>query len=97
MLEEPSGAHYGLALANSAGVKPGTLYPILVRLEDAGVVVGEWEQLDEAVAGRRRRRYYQLTRAGANEAQRLLSKVSAELAPPARSPRSVRSPSLVPR
>ncbi|HEX5070879.1 MAG TPA: PadR family transcriptional regulator [Vicinamibacterales bacterium] len=38
----------------------GSLYPILCRLEDRGLVSGRWIEK----AGERRRRYYRLTPAG---------------------------------
>src|SRR5688572_17828039 len=37
-----------------------SLYPTLYRLEDRGLIEGRWIER----AGQRRRRYYQLTRAG---------------------------------
>jgi PadR family transcriptional regulator, regulatory protein PadR len=44
-------------------LKEGSLYPALYRLENAGMIVAEWE---EEAKGRRgaRRRIYHLTRAG---------------------------------
>jgi PadR family transcriptional regulator PadR len=57
--------HYGLAIAKATGLKPGTLYPILARLEEEGLVKSDWEDLDEASAAkRRRRRLYELTAPG---------------------------------
>lgn len=38
----------------------GSLYPILCRLEDRGLIFGRWVER----AGERRRRYYRLTPAG---------------------------------
>jgi PadR family transcriptional regulator PadR len=38
----------------------GSLYPILSRLEDRGLIAGRWLEQD----GERRRRYYRLTPAG---------------------------------
>jgi transcriptional regulator len=38
----------------------GSLYPILSRLEDRGLITGRWIER----AGERRRRYYKLTRGG---------------------------------
>jgi PadR family transcriptional regulator PadR len=38
----------------------GSLYPILCRLEDRGIISGRWVEK----AGQRRRRYYRLTAAG---------------------------------
>ena len=38
----------------------GSLYPILCRLEDRGIISGRWVEKE----GQRRRRYYRLTAAG---------------------------------
>lgn len=40
--------------------KDGTLYPVLHRLEDEGLIVSTWK----TPAGERRRKYYRLTPAG---------------------------------
>jgi PadR family transcriptional regulator PadR len=49
---------WGLQIVKDAGKKPGTIYPILDRLESAGWVSGEWDS-NEARKGPRRR-YYRL-------------------------------------
>jgi PadR family transcriptional regulator len=41
----------------------GTLYPALVRLEQQGVIAGEWRVTENG----RRAKYYDLTRAGRKE------------------------------
>lgn len=64
LLEGVGSEHYGLSLASATGLPSGTLYPILARLEAAGLVTSRWEQVDESAAGRPRRRYYRLTTAG---------------------------------
>lgn len=56
--------HYGLEIAKAAKLPTGTIYPILARLEEAGCLVSEWEQVDPAEEGRPRRRYYRLTAPG---------------------------------
>jgi PadR family transcriptional regulator, regulatory protein PadR len=50
-------------------LKEGTLYPVLYRLEEAGLIRGEWE--DDS-AGRRgpRRRIYRLTEKGKRDLAR---------------------------
>jgi|HubBroStandDraft_6_1064221.scaffolds.fasta_scaffold33731_2 PadR family transcriptional regulator PadR len=64
LLDNISPKHYGLELSERSGVTTGALYPILSRLEADGWVEGEWEDIDESLAGRRRRRYYRLTGLG---------------------------------
>lgn len=42
----------------------GTVYPLLLRLEEAGWVTSRWEEIDPAEAKRPRKRFYELTREG---------------------------------
>jgi PadR family transcriptional regulator PadR len=60
--QEPSQWWHGYALAKQTGLKSGTLYPILIRLADRGLVEACWQ--DEPVPGRPRRHLYRLTAAG---------------------------------
>ena len=55
---------YGLQLTDQTGLKSGTLYPVLARLEKAGWVVSAWEEVDPRDVGRPRRRYYELSGVG---------------------------------
>ncbi len=47
-------------------LKDGTLYPILYRLEDDGLVVSRWS---EAVGKQVSRKYYEITQTGRSELQ----------------------------
>jgi DNA-binding MarR family transcriptional regulator len=49
---------WGLQIVKNAGKKPGTVYPILDRLEAAGWVQGEWDTTETRKGPRRR--YYRL-------------------------------------
>lgn len=69
--------HYGLELAKATGLSNGALYPILDKLENHGLVVARWEELDEHAAGRRRRCYYRLTAQGLALAEQELRQVRA--------------------
>ncbi len=70
---------YGLQLRDETGLPSGTVYPIIARLEQVGWLESRWEDPAHHVAeGRPRRRYYRLTRDGAEQARAAL----------ARSPRS---------
>ena len=51
----------------------GTLYPMLARLQEQGLVTSEWESAP-AVAGRPPRKYYRLTGEGARVARRQLER-----------------------
>jgi PadR family transcriptional regulator, regulatory protein PadR len=56
---EPENWRHGYDLAKQTGLKSGTLYPILIRLADRGIVEACWEA--EQPAGRPRRHLYRLT------------------------------------
>jgi len=51
-------------------VNPNTMYPLLRRLEEGGLIEGNWEHPE-----RRTRRFYSLTDAGRAEYERLLEEV----------------------
>lgn len=48
---------YGYRLSLELGVNAGTLYPILIRLKDRGLVEDEWEKLDSLSSGSPRHMY----------------------------------------
>lgn len=79
--EEPV---WGLRLAKLTGRAPGSIYPILARLEDSGWIVGEWEDDDERVGPRRRT--YALTADGADRAAATLATWDAKAVRPASRP-----------
>jgi DNA-binding PadR family transcriptional regulator len=66
LYERPSQWQHGYALASSTGLKSGTLYPILIRLADRGLVEACWQ--DEPIPGRPRRHLYRLTAGGLSSA-----------------------------
>jgi PadR family transcriptional regulator, regulatory protein PadR len=65
---EPSEWRHGYALAKQTGLKSGTLYPILIRLADRGLVEACWQ--DEPQPGRPRRHLYRVTGDGLAAAAR---------------------------
>jgi PadR family transcriptional regulator PadR len=83
LLAKPLEPRYGLDIAKEAGLKGGTLYPALARLERAGWLTSFQEDIDEAAEGRRRRRYYRLTAEGADKSRRALEAESQRLWLPA--------------
>jgi len=57
-----AGYRYGFEIADATGLRPGSVYHVLRRLEDGGHAEGEWEPPDPAHReGRPPRRYYRLT------------------------------------
>jgi DNA-binding PadR family transcriptional regulator len=84
LLDDPAVDRYGLELINQTGYPSGTLYPILARLQKAGWVEANWEQIDTADAGRPARRYYRLTADGIPAARVELAELHRKLGDPAR-------------
>jgi PadR family transcriptional regulator len=63
------GFRYGFDIIDVSGLASGTVYPILRRLEEAGLLRSRWEAVQTAREGQRPpRRYYQVTGAGAEVA-----------------------------
>jgi PadR family transcriptional regulator, regulatory protein PadR len=85
----PSQWRHGYGIARDTGLKSGTLYPVLVRLADRGLVEACWE--DEQPAGRPRRHLYRLTPEGLATATAALAQARpAEGGEPARRQRGGR-------
>lgn len=60
-LKEPGVDRFGLDIIRAARIKSGSLYPILHRFEDAGLLRARWEDMETATAAKRRpRRQYRL-------------------------------------
>lgn len=78
-LEDPEADRYGLELMRASGHPSGTLYPILMRLQDAGWIVARWEEIDPVAAGRPARRYYRLTPDGRARAHAEIAALQAQL------------------
>jgi PadR family transcriptional regulator len=80
---EPLGWRYGYELGAEVGLRSGSLYPILVRLSDRGLLEAAWES--DAPPGRPPRHLYRLTTSGREYA-----------AAYAREPRAARRPQRSP-
>jgi PadR family transcriptional regulator len=68
---QPQRWHHGYGLARETGLKSGTLYPVLIRLTDRGLLEACWE--DGQPAGRPRRHLYRLTSDGLDRAREALA------------------------
>lgn len=68
LLEKAGTWSYGYDLAKITGAKSGTLYPLLIRLEEKGYLETEWQPPTEP--GRPPRHSYRLTAAGIEAARR---------------------------
>jgi PadR family transcriptional regulator PadR len=78
-LEEPSQWRHGYTLARQTGLKSGTLYPILIRLADRGLVEACWQ--DEATLERSQRHLYRLTADGLASATGALAAAARSAVP----------------
>lgn len=75
MLSNPSGRYYGYDLWRVTGVWPGTLYPLLTRWLNEGLLADAWQ--DPRDMGARQhlpRRYYTLTDKGRVELGALVNR-----------------------
>ena len=56
---------YGFDISDATGLPSGTVYPVLRRLEEAGLLRSRWEAAQTALAEQRPpRRYYTITSSG---------------------------------
>ena len=62
LAEAPAAWRYGYELCQQLQLKAGSMYPILMRLADRGLLETSWE--DQAPAGRPPRHLYRLTGPG---------------------------------
>jgi PadR family transcriptional regulator, regulatory protein PadR len=79
---DPTAWLHGYLLAKQTGLASGTLYPILIRLAERGLIEARWE--DEQPAGRPRRHLYRLTAGGLAAARTALAQAASKRRPEAR-------------
>lgn len=87
LTEDPGQPRYGLEIAREANLRHTTIYDTLARLEGAGWLRSEWEEIDPRVDGRPRRRLYRLTGLGESAARDALERQLKILTRARRSPR----------
>jgi len=88
-LADASARRYGYDLMKAARLPSGTLYPMLARLEDEGLVTSQWEPPPGDGSGRPPRKYYQLTAEGVRVARLELAQAPV---PARHAPRSTAQP-----
>jgi Predicted transcriptional regulators len=89
-LEDVTESRYGYDLMRRTGFASGKLYPILARLQRAGWLVREHEDVDPAVVGRPARALYRLSPDGVRIARYELAALAERLRPPTRATRRLR-------
>jgi DNA-binding PadR family transcriptional regulator len=81
LLDAPDFGMYGLQICQAAGLASGTIHPILARLEGNGFLNSTWEDVDPHEVGRPQRRYYSLSKDGAEFARAELAAAQTRLSP----------------
>jgi PadR family transcriptional regulator, regulatory protein PadR len=64
LVADPAAPHYGYDLMKTTRLPSGTLYPMLARLQQEGLVESQWENQRPDAGGRPPRKYYRLTAEG---------------------------------
>ena len=82
LLDAPREWQHGYELSKQTGIKSGTLYPMLIRLSDQGLLQTAWRDSEEP--GRPPRHVYRLTARGIQVARESTSRDSAVSLRPAR-------------
>ena len=83
-----AGRHHGWDIMDATDLPSGTVYPILRRIEEEGLVRAKWERESEARREQRpTRRYYELTPAGRHTTRRGRGRFRAMATLGARMPR----------
>ena len=59
MVRQPRAWQYGYELSKETGLKSGTLYPLLIRLSDQGLLDSQWQEPERP--GKPPRHAYKLT------------------------------------
>jgi DNA-binding PadR family transcriptional regulator len=78
MITDPTAPHYGYDLMKAAKLPSGTLYPMLARLHQEGLVDSEWEAQRQDAGGRPPRKYYRLTAEGLRVARIELAQAASD-------------------
>jgi PadR family transcriptional regulator, regulatory protein PadR len=79
LMSYPGESVSGAEIAREIGLMSGTLYPILLRLEQAQWLESRWERGDPHELGRPRRRLYHLTALGKKSARAAFQDVESAI------------------
>jgi len=79
LLAQPQAWRYGYDLLGETGLKSGTLYPLLMRLSDQGLLEAEWRP--PLQPGRPARHAYRLTPSGLSLSNSLARHAPSGLGP----------------
>jgi PadR family transcriptional regulator PadR len=79
LILQPRSWHYGYELSKRTGLKSGTLYPLLIRLNDQGLLESKW--MDPETPGKPPRHAYKLSPSGLAFAREITQPLSAAVGP----------------
>jgi PadR family transcriptional regulator len=82
-MSNPTAQISGADIARLTNLQSGTLYPILMRLEQANWLQSEWEDGDPRELGRPRRRLYSVTAIGSMSARKAFKDIASTIGGPA--------------
>ena len=82
LLDQPRSWHHGYDLSSRTNLKSGTLYPILMRLSDRGLLESKWET--DVQASRPPRHMYKMNAQGLAYARKQLSDCLPKVTSPRR-------------
>jgi DNA-binding PadR family transcriptional regulator len=83
-LQQPDVELSGADVMRLTELASGSLYPILYKLEDGGLLVSRWETEDPHALGRPRRRLYRVTPLGERVTREAVAKLNRLVATPVR-------------
>ena len=75
-MDRPRNPLCGANLIKLTGLPSGTIYPILFRFEQFGLLESEWEAGKSKILGRPRKRLYRITPSGRELVRKALSPLS---------------------
>jgi PadR family transcriptional regulator PadR len=77
LLAQPADWHHGYELSKRVGLSSGTLYPVLIRLNDRGLLESKWVAAERP--GRPARHAYRLTPEGMAAAREMRDACAPDL------------------
>jgi PadR family transcriptional regulator PadR len=81
-VNNPSEQFSGIDICQKTGMKSGTVYPLLIKMEENGWLESEWKDIDPRQEGRPKRHFYKITRGGFIQGTKLLEKHRPPIAKP---------------
>jgi PadR family transcriptional regulator PadR len=72
-VNNPSEKYSGVDVCKETNLKSGTVYPMLIKLNENGWLTSEWEDIDPKKEKRPQRRFYRITRHGLLSGQKILA------------------------